>query len=234
LNLYAIDFGKTKYRAEIGISEEKQRELKILNGTASLTPLEIARQQRAFIDVWTSNKDSNDKAMSGFDDIDKSKLTKKIYASYQLFTRVEQAPNPNSRITLDIEKDALGMRRAMLHWELTPLEKHSLREIYKLIGQQLGIAGVGRVRLMDFLQNENDNSWPEFAGAGWHHMGTTRMSDDAKQGVVDANCKVHGIINLHIAGASCYPTAGAPNPTLTVVALTIRLADRLKKIMQSV
>jgi choline dehydrogenase-like flavoprotein len=61
-------------------------------------------------------------------------------------------------------------------------------------------------------------------------MGTTRMSNDPKDGVVDANCKVHSITNLHIAGASCYVTAAAPNPTLTLVALSIRLSDRLKAI----
>jgi choline dehydrogenase-like flavoprotein len=82
---------------------------------------------------------------------------------------------------------------------------------------------------MEYLRDEYDYSWPEFTGGGWHHMGTTRMSDDAKQGVVDANCKVHGINNLYIAGSSCYVTAGAPNPTLTLVALSLRLSDHLKK-----
>jgi choline dehydrogenase-like flavoprotein len=118
----------------------------------------------------------------------------------------------------------------MLHWALTPLEKRSIREIYKLIGKELGTINKGRVRLMEYLRDENDNSWPEFTGGGWHHMGTTRMSDNPKQGVVDANCKVHGINNLFVAGAACYATAGAPNPTLTLVALTIRLADHLKQV----
>jgi choline dehydrogenase-like flavoprotein len=131
---------------------------------------------------------------------------------------------------LDTELDALGMRRAMLHWVLTPLEKRSIREIYKLIGTELGIIDRGRVRLMEYLRDENDNAWPEFTGGGWHHMGTTRMSDNPKHGVVDANCKVHGISNLFVAGAACYATAGAPNPTLTLVALTIRLADHLKQV----
>jgi choline dehydrogenase-like flavoprotein len=161
----------------------------------------------------------------------KAHESKTGFNSFQLFTRIEQAPNPNSRITLDTEQDALGVPRGMLHWELTPLEKRSIRTIHELIGQQLGIASKGRVRLMEYLRDENDNSWPEFTGGGWHHMGTTRMSDDPKQGVVDANCKVHGISNLFMAGSSCYATAGAPNPTLTLVALTLRLSDHLKKIV---
>ncbi|MDB5136509.1 MAG: family oxidoreductase [Mucilaginibacter sp.] len=228
LKLYSLDFGKTRARAELGISEKKQEEFKILNGTASFTPLEIAKYQPAFIDLWTADPNERAKNMAGFDKREKEGAKKNGYNAYQLFTRIEQAPNPASRITLDTDTDALGMRRAMLHWELTPLEKRSIRTIYELIGQQLGMAEKGRVRLMEYLQDELDNSWPEFTGGGWHHMGTTRMSNDPKQGVVDANCKVHGVSNLFIAGSSCYVTAGAPNPTLTLVALTLRLSDYIK------
>jgi choline dehydrogenase-like flavoprotein len=60
-------------------------------------------------------------------------------------------------------------------------------------------------------------------------MGATRMNDNPKMGVVDRNCKVHGIANLYVAGASCYPTSGAPNPTLTLTALTLRLSDHIKQ-----
>lgn len=228
MKLYFWESGKTKARAELAVSAEKQRELKILNGTASFTPLEVARKQPAFIDMWTADTAQRKKNMSKFSEAEKKALSESKHDSYQLFTRIEQAPNPDSRVTLDTEVDALGMPRATLHWVLTPLEKRSIREIYKLIGKELGIIDKGRVRLMKYLRDENDNSWPEFTGGGWHHMGTTRMSDNPKQGVVDANCKVHGISNLFVAGAACYATAGAPNPTLTLVALTIRLADHLK------
>ena len=80
----------------------------------------------------------------------------------------------------------------------------------------------------EWLQNETDESWPSFLGGGWHHMGTTRMHDDPRQGVVDVNCRVHGLDNLFVAGASCFTTGGAANPTLTLVALTLRLSDHLK------
>ena len=232
VKLYSLEFGKTKARAELAITEKKQEELKILNGTASLIPLEFAVNQPAFIDVWTEDQKESENNMKHLD----SKQTDpkllgipKGVKAYQLFTRVEQAPNPVSRVTLDTEKDSLGMPRAMLHWELTPLEKKSLRKIHELIGQQAGIAGIGRVKLMDYLLDEKDNSWPSFTGGGWHHMGTTRMSDDPKHGVVDANCKVHGISNLYMAGSSCFVTAAAPNPTLTLVALSLRLSDHVKK-----
>ncbi len=232
LKLYAIDYGKTKWRAELAISEKKQEEYKILNGTASLTPLVAGRQQPAFIDVWkSSDPKERDKSFNKIAEASRKANSKNGYSSYQLFTRVEQGPNPNSRVTLDTDTDALGMRRATLHWELTPLEKRSIRGIYEIIGQQLGIAAKGRIRLMDYLWDENDNSWPEFTGGGWHHMGTTRMGDDPKVSVVDPNCKVHGISNLFMAGSSCYVTAAAPNPTLTLVALTLRLSDHLKNVV---
>jgi len=231
LKLYAIEYGKTKWRAELAISARMQEKYRILNGTASFTPLEAAKHQPAFIDIWkSSDPKERDKAFGKFD-VSKGKAqSKKGYSSYQLFTRVEQGPNPNSRVTLDTETDALGVRRAMLHWELTSLEKRSIRSIYEIIGQQLGIVAKGRIRLLEYLRDENDNSWPEFTGGGWHHMGTTRMGDDPKVSVVDANCKVHGIANLFMAGSSCYVTAAAPNPTLTLVALTLRLSDHLKKV----
>lgn len=228
LKLYALEYGKTKARAELAITEEMQRAYKILNGTASFEPLEVAKREPAFIDLWTADPDEREKNMRNFEKLEDQSNPKNGYSSYQLFTRIEQAPNPASRITLDTETDALGVPRAMLHWELTSLEKRSIRQIYEIIGQQLGIISKGRVRLMDYLQDEKDNSWPEFTGGGWHHMGTTRMSNDAKTGVVDADCKVHGLNNLYIAGSSCYVTAGAPNPTLTLVALTLRLSDHLK------
>lgn len=231
LKLYMLDFGVTKARAELAITKEKQEEYKILNGTISLTPSEIAKNLKPMIEIWKEEdpRQSLDSLMTSFQRASQVKTGNKVF---ELFTRIEQAPNPNSRVTLDTEKDALGMPRATLHWELTPFEKRSIRTIHHLIGQQVGVAGIGRVKLMEYLEDEKDNTWPSFTGGGWHHMGTTRMSVDPKDGVVDANCKVHGIANLYTAGASNYVTAAAPNPTLTVIALTLRLSDHLKQQMK--
>jgi len=60
-------------------------------------------------------------------------------------------------------------------------------------------------------------------------MGTTRAHFSPKHGVVDANLKVHGVANLYIAGSSVFPTGGASNPTFTLVALTLRLAQHLAR-----
>jgi choline dehydrogenase-like flavoprotein len=130
-------------------------------------------------------------------------------------------------VTLSTQKDALGMPRARLDWRATELDKRSMRTFYQVLGREMGLTDTGRVQIHDWLLSD-DKTWPSFISGGWHHMGTTRMSADPKQGVVDANCRVHGLANLFIGGAAVYATAGAVNPTLTLVALSLRLADHLK------
>lgn len=232
-DLYSWDYGVTKASAELAFTERTQREFQILNGTASLLPLAVGRNQSPRMETW-QNEDPRkgmDQMMENWQAAEAKAAkenTGSISRAYQLNTRIEQAPNPDSRITLSSEKDALGVPRANLHWQLGDLDKNSIRTIYHILGQQIGIAGIGRVKLMEYLRDVNDPTWPEGTNGGWHHMGTTRMSTDPNSGVVDANCKVHGISNLYIAGAACYATSGAPNPTLTLVALSLRLSDYLK------
>jgi choline dehydrogenase-like flavoprotein len=148
---------------------------------------------------------------------------------WQLNTRLEQMPNPQSRVTLDASRrDALGQLQLRLEWRMTALDKRSIRVAETLIANELGRTGVGRMQMPDWLVAEDD-VWPSQLSVGPHHMGTTRMSASAKSGVVDAHCKVHGIDNLYVAGSSVFATAGTANPTLTIVALAARLASRLKE-----
>ena len=90
----------------------------------------------------------------------------------------------------------------------------------------MGRAGIGRVQI---LFDEEGSEWPDDLAGGFHHMGTTRMHDDPKQGVVDADCRVHGISNLYVAGSSVFPTGGSSNPTMMIVTLALRLAEHLKQ-----
>lgn len=136
----------------------------------------------------------------------------------------EQTPNPSSRVSLSDQRDALGLPRIRLDWQLTEQERRSVVAHMRSLATEFGALGLGRIA----LTVDDDGKWPQNVAGGSHHMGTTRMHDDPKQGVVDRNCKVHGIENLYIAGSSVFPTAGASNPTLTLVALALRLADHLK------
>jgi choline dehydrogenase-like flavoprotein len=223
-----------KPRAELALSARAQELHGSLNGSISLHPLNYARKFKSALEVWSDEDPrTNEKRMqAAFEHVHETRwftrLTTDVYRSYQMFIRVEQAPNANSRITLDDEKDAMGMPRARLHWELGALEKHSIRTICTVIGDEVRRLGIGSVKLLPYLNSAMDSSWPSFTGAGWHHNGTTRMHSDPTRGVVDANCRLHDLENLYVAGESCFPTAGIANPTLTVVALALRLSDHLK------
>jgi choline dehydrogenase-like flavoprotein len=146
-------------------------------------------------------------------------------AGISVSTRIESTPNPDSRVLLGSERDALGMRRVELDWRLTELDKHSSVRMMELLASEFGRTGLGRVRID---VEEGADTWPADLEGGWHHMGTTRMSDDPTQGVVDRDGRVHGVDNLYVAGSSVFSTAGSGTPTMTIVALALRLTDHLR------
>lgn len=145
------------------------------------------------------------------------------YQAVRLMNFLESVPNPDSRVTLADERDALGQRKVRLDWRLSDIERQSLVRTHELLGQELGRLGLGRLKVE--LERER---WPEDVHWGYHHMGTTRMHTSPEFGVVDPQCRVHGLDNLFVAGSSVFPAGGIANPTLTIVALAIRLADHLK------
>lgn len=137
----------------------------------------------------------------------------------------EQEPNPDSRITLGEEYDALGMRKVSVDWRLTDLDRRTYRTAAALFGGELARACNGRFQTEAWL--EDNTGVPQVFGTS-HHMGTTRMADNPREGVVDRNCKVHGLDNLHIAGSSVFPTGSWAFPTFTIIALSLRLAEQLR------
>jgi len=137
----------------------------------------------------------------------------------------EQVPNPDSRITLADTVDALGMAKVLVDWRLNELDRVTLRRAGEILAEEFGRLGLGRMQL---AFSGEDGAEPEFIEWGYHHIGTTRMDDDPKRGVVDRNCRLHVAPNLYLAGSSVFPTSGGGTPTLTLVALALRLADHLK------
>lgn len=147
--------------------------------------------------------------------------------AFRVELKLDHAPKPDSRITLSSQRDALGMPQPVLDWRLTLEEKRSVRRTTQLMGEVLGSLDIGRLQIDEWLRTD-DNTWPEDIRS-YHHMGGTRMSRHPQAGVVNSDCRVHGMTNLYIASSSVFPTSGFSNPTLTIVALTLRLADHLKK-----
>jgi choline dehydrogenase-like flavoprotein len=136
----------------------------------------------------------------------------------------EVTPDPDRRFTLDAGRDALGMPKLKLHMRLSDSDLAHFRETLKELGRQLLVSRVGMLR----LNRKERREWLDGIDWGNHHMGTTRMHIDPRKGVVDANLQVHGISNLFVVGSAVYPTYGAVNPTMSLLALALRLADHLK------
>jgi choline dehydrogenase-like flavoprotein len=137
----------------------------------------------------------------------------------QVLINLEQRPHPDNRVVLASARDAFGVPTAELHWRWRDEEQATLRRLRSYLADRLSATGLGRVEV-------SNESVPD--PNAHHHAGTTRISLDPRQGVVDADCRVHGTDNLYVAGSSVFPTAGFANPTLTIVALAVRLADHLE------
>lgn len=150
-------------------------------------------------------------------------------SQWQFVTVLEQEPNRDSRVTLDGTRDRLGMRRVRLDWRLGELTRLTLQRAQAIFSAELRAAGFDcSVAGPAGMETNQDVEAPRWV---WHHMGTTRMTADPKEGVVDADCRVHGMSNLYVAGSSVFPTVGNDMPTLTVVALAHRLADHIKALL---
>lgn len=151
---------------------------------------------------------------------------RQMVSSVRLHALVEPVPDPESRVMLSDEQDELGTARVRVRWRLDALAQRTLDRTYAIFAEELERAGVAKVALGPRLEGKDWQSQIEFI-ANQHQMGTTRMHDSPRAGVVDRHGLVHGMRNLYVAGGSVFPTAGAGPPALTVVALAIRMADRL-------
>lgn len=147
----------------------------------------------------------------------------------------EAALNPESRVTLSEERDALGLRRIRLDWQTLPIDVRTIQSTTVAFAAHLADRDQGRVRLYDSVLADD----PLLATAadgenlnGYHQMCTTRMSDDPATGVVDRDCKVFGIDNLYVGGSSVFSSPGFQNPTYTIVQLALRLGDHLAETLR--
>ena len=154
-----------------------------------------------------------------------------------LVIRAEQAPNPLSRVKLVKETDAYGMPRVALDWRLSSIDVDSVAGLVAALDRESRRIGLGAVEPAAWMSDPakhwvSDDLISAHPIGGFHHIGTTRMSSDPRRGVTDGWGRVHGLPNLHIAGSSLFPTGGWANPTLTILALSLRTADRIADELQ--
>jgi choline dehydrogenase-like flavoprotein len=145
---------------------------------------------------------------------------------WHFVTIVEPEPDPESSVALDSSRDPLGLRRVRLNWKVSPLVEKTLRFTQQAIVKDLN--SVGLTCFVEGPGGPEANQKIEEPRWVWHHMGTMRMSGDPATGVVDPNCRVHGMDNLYVAGSSVFPTCSTDMPTLTLIALAHRLADHIR------
>jgi choline dehydrogenase-like flavoprotein len=171
---------------------------------------------------------SHPSGMYGFDQGGWSALPdpQNRFGLFEVVQLAEQAPDPENRITLGTERDALGCPKVKLYWRWNDIDIQSTIRAQDILVEEFARAGLGQLKL------ERDRGVPQLILPSiHHHMGTTRMSLNPREGVVDADCKVHGISNLFIASSSVFPTGSYANPTLTIIAMAIRVADQVKTCM---
>ena len=155
------------------------------------------------------------------------KWTGVVARSFILNYQPEQAPNRGNRVTLGQRRDPLGYRIARLHWQWSEIDLLSIRHVQQIFASELRASGL-------HLLMKAEDDIISGAETAHHHLGTTRMHDHPAHGVVDRDCRLHGVSTVYVAGGSVFPTGGYANPTLTVVALAIRLADELKRAISPV
>ena len=148
---------------------------------------------------------------------------------FRMLVRMENTPNPDSRITLTNDRDANGVPRVALNWQVNLFDLESVDRLCRFLAQRIGSAG-GRVKINYNLEKGRQRPGTYQS----HHLGTTRMSADPENGVVDRNLRCHDVANLYIAGSSVFPTFGFANPTLTIVGLSLRLAQHLRRTLRGI
>lgn len=164
-------------------------------------------------------------ALHDNDSVRRSKARIEEPLEYWFRFKSEQTVDRENRVTLTDDLDALGQRRLRVKWEISEYDRQMMVRYSELLADAVGEHFIGRV----LMWYNGEAEMPQHAMGHGHQLGGTRMSSDPTKGVVDANCRAHGTENLYIVGGSVFPSGGRTNPTLTILALAIRLAERLKE-----
>lgn len=252
----AIRHDGSRYAAYLRPADILQRQRSILNSSISIAPrmregekMELFRSATSKLKhelpssrFWRSSYHGVKKmAVKGLELTDpwssilNMKLNREKMGVFAV-VRAEQAPNPDSRIMLGSGTDRLGIRQVALNWQLSEMDKRSVKVLMDAVGDEYRRLGWGDVKVSDWLSDtstrwKSDPLISSHPIGGYHHMGGTRMSSAPDTGVVNKNCRLHESPNLYVASSSVFPTGGWANPTATIIALSLRLADHLKSVL---
>jgi choline dehydrogenase-like flavoprotein len=144
---------------------------------------------------------------------------------YSIDFHAEQYPNFSSRVLLDDTVDALGMPRIKIDWRYLSEDVRTVSRSLEILAGNFASSGIGR---LDYDPSLVETEMTRYGAYGGHHIGTARMGTDPRSSVVDANCRLHTVRNLYVAGSAVFTTSSQANPTLTIVALALRLAAHLR------
>jgi choline dehydrogenase-like flavoprotein len=242
--------GEARISAHVAPTSECQRKLSIPNSRTYLQARYTSGMSKAYLAVRAISRQVKGRARFGYPFGEMARAISKavppiaanapqaiigildvhlnpgfVKRDFELETVIEPIPNYDSRVTLSSTRDQLGLNKVEVDWQLTEGDRLHFILLRKLLIEELTRQGV-----LELAKEPADPAeiWPKNIVGCWHHMGTTRMDSDPAKGVVDANCRVHGISNLFVAGSSVFPTAGNDMPTITIVALALRLAREFR------
>ena len=232
---------KSGIRAGICLAEDVRRREGLLNVIAHLRPPSV-EPPRVALEFFRELRHKNlVKVLKGIPGLLKHfpQVVNVVYRrllkrprQLELYVQTETLPNPDSRVILSDEKDRFGMPRAELQWHIGDRDKEQVARTVRLMGDELEAMGLGRLELEPWLTDRGE-FWSSEPFGGQHLMGTTRMSVSPEEGVVDPDGRVHGVGNLWIVGPSVFPTYGAANPGMTIVATALRTAERVSTSLRS-
>lgn len=231
----ALDGGRMRYG--LGFDERQQEEGKLLNHYVQLSPFLEYKASRLFetikgASVMNSGLIDRTPVMRSFlpalglmvfEAISRLSGLQRRSKVFTLRAFLDQYPDPENRVMLSDDKDALGRRKVNMRWHFTGRDKDSVVRFFEALDSAVREEGLGRVEYKTLTAQDH---WPLNAVHS-HFMGTTRMGDDPRTSVTNENAQVHGVENLFIAGPSLFPSYGYANPVFTIAALSLRLADHL-------
>lgn len=214
-----VDFKRSRERRFMSLVAGEQLALGVLNCGLRLEPASHGRMKRLIKEMVCVAPELGERAAALAD--------RNLLCGIKLRAAWEQEPVFGNHIALSpTKRDRFGVPLSMLYWRKGPLERKTIRSTVLQYNKYLNLRRFGRLKVDDWVVGRGDYPTDDELG-GFHHMGGARMAESPVHGVVDRNCRVFGTKNLYVAGSAVFPAGGASNPTLTIVQLSLRMADHL-------